>query len=334
MATETSSKITNLPSILAFERKLEVSDALMYAGNWGDNEETPDKAQKWEKIAITKRYNRSTQSSHGIKDDKKSQPNPVASENDDANLPTGKDTLKVSFSLRVIGDVGKPFTCNSPEFEKIIIEKVNAFKDSDGLKQLAYRYAYNLANGRFLWRNRVCAEKIQIDVAVNSQTEALIFDAHLFSLNTFDKNKDDKSLATLSDSIQNGLSGHDDFVFLKLNAYVKLGDSQHVFPSQEMNMGEKKKVLFQLENCAAIHNVKIGNALRTVDNWYENAQFPIAAEPFGAVTQRGEAFRKSKNDFYTLLLKWLNNDTASDEEKNFVIANLVRGGVFGESGKE
>ena len=28
-------------------------------------------------------------------------------------------------------------------------------KDGAGLQTLAFRYAYNIANGRFLWRNRV-----------------------------------------------------------------------------------------------------------------------------------------------------------------------------------
>ena len=95
-------------------------------------------------------------------------------------------------------------------------------------------------------------------------------------------------------------------------------------------MNEKGKVLFQLDECAAIHNVKIGNALRTVDNWYkEGAEIPIAAEPFGAVTQKGEAFRKKTNDLYTLMMRWVSGAELSEKDKNFVVANLVRGGVFG-----
>lgn len=93
-------------------------------------------------------------------------------------------------------------------------------------------------------------------------------------------------------------------------------------------MGEKKKVLFRLDDCAAIHNVKIGNAIRTIDNWYEGAEFPIAVEPYGSVTQIGHAFRKSKNDLYTLLEKWLSGEDINDSDKNYVVANLIRGGLF------
>jgi len=94
-------------------------------------------------------------------------------------------------------------------------------------------------------------------------------------------------------------------------------------------------VLFQLNKCAAIHNVKIGNAIRTIDDWYKNAQFPIAVEPYGSVTQMGQAYRRSRSlgDLYTLMLDWLNEkDNVSDEDKNFVVANLIRGGVFGGKG--
>jgi CRISPR-associated protein Csy3 len=107
------------------------------------------------------------------------------------------------------------------------------------------------------------------------------------------------------------------------------------FPISRDEYGEKKKVLFQLDGCAAIHNVKIGNAIRTIDNWYDNPEYPIAAEPFGSVTQIGHAFRKSKNDLYTLLCDWLNDKDISDGNKNYVVANLVRGGLFqGEGDKK
>jgi CRISPR-associated protein Csy3 len=55
------------------------------------------------------RQNRSTQSAYGIEDAKKSEPNPVAADNDDANLPMNQDTLRVRFTLRVIGNLGKSF---------------------------------------------------------------------------------------------------------------------------------------------------------------------------------------------------------------------------------
>lgn len=315
-----------LASVLPFERKLETSDGLMYSGNW---ENDPMDFKEWKEIKVSTRKNRSTQSAYGISDEKKIVPNPVSSDNDDANLLTGHDTLKVNFSLRIIGNLGKPFSCNEAEFEEAIVNTITDFKNDVGFGKLAFRYAYNIANGRFLWRNRVCAEKLKICVKGNSLDDTLIFNAYDFTLKNFDLNKDNQNLINLANAIEKGLSGdNQSFVNFKIDAYSKLGNRQHVFPSQEMNMGEKKKVLFQLENCAAMHNVKIGNAIRTIDDWYSDAKFPIAIEPFGSVTHIGKAFRMSKNDLYTLMVKWVNGEKVSDDEKHYVVANLIRGGVF------
>ncbi len=331
-----------LPSMLAFERKLETSDALMYAGNWNDI----DNSIKWTSIPITKRQNRSTQSACGIDDSKKTESNPVSSNSDDANLPQDKDTLKVSFTLRVIGNLGVPFSCNEPDFTSVICRKVDEFKKNNGLDTLAYRYACNIANGRFLWRNRVCAEDVRIDVKCKD-LEPLVFNAYDFDLNDFEKEsgnsgKQKENLNKLTEIIKTGLEGKDQFVFLEVNAYVKLGCGQHVFPSQEMNMREKQKVLFKLNNCAAMHNVKIGNAIRTIDDWYnDNAEFPIAIEPYGSVTQQGQAYRKKGNDLYTLMLSWVNENDDELEtkkptvnDKNYIAANFIRGGVFSGDKKQ
>ena len=66
-------------------------------------------------------------------------------------------------------------------------------------------------------------------------------------------------------------------------------------------------------------------------------QFPIASEPYGAVTTLGTAFRqpKVKNDFYTLFDDWILKDKKPEvEQQHYVVSVLLRGGVFGSSGKE
>lgn len=353
-----SNKNIKLPSVLAFERKLEISDALMYAGLFKNrNSEYTDNDDKkinklWNEISIIKRKNRATQSAEGIKDIDKTKPNPVASGDDQAVIPSGCDTLKVSWTLRVIGNVGKPFSCNKSDFETAIISKVGESKKI-ALRELASRYAYNIANGRFLWRNRVCAEYVEIQVSIKDEEKPLIFNAYDFSLWNFDDKKDDGDIKKMADIIYKGLMDESgsNFSSIKVDAFVKLNESQQIFPSQEMNTGEKGKDLFQINNCAAIHNVKIGNAIRTIDTWYgDNAiaksdeknntesvsiteKTPIAIEPYGSVTQRGIAYRPSKDDLYTLILDWINGKIINDDNKSYVIANLIRGGVFSKNSK-
>ena len=60
------------------------------------------------------------------------------------------------------------------------------------------------------------------------------------------------------------------------------------------------------------------------------AKHPITIEPYGAVTQHGRAYRSKKNDLYTLMLNWVNDiGNVEESDKKFVVANLIRGGVFG-----
>ncbi|MFT6779488.1 MAG: CRISPR-associated protein Csy3 [Paraglaciecola sp.] len=324
-----------LPSVLAFDRKLEPSDALMHSGNWKDIKE--DKL--WQTIELFDRRNRAVKSNfkQEVLEDEEELQKQIAEANlawgDDAALAHDNDTLKISFSLRVVSGLSQPSVCNKVEFEKVFHERLEEFTDTN-LEVLANRYAYNIANGRFLWRNRVGAQNIKVIVKHSTLGSPLEFDAYDFSLKN--TSSEDASVNTLAHLIKSGLGG-DENTLLNIIAYVNLGEGQRVWPSQEMVLnspkGEKSRHLFNLNGNAAMHCEKIGNALRTIDDWYPAATSPIAIEAYGSVTQRGVAHRSSKNDFKTLLLKWLNAEdiaTISSDEKNFVVAMIIRGGVFGE----
>ncbi len=328
VAKQTQTSALTLPSVLAFSRKLEVSDALMTSGLWPDI----DKSDKWQSIALHEKRNRATKSQYGAKDEEKSEPN--LSWGDDAVLPHDADTMRVRFTLKILGQIEDPTACNSPEFEQKVKENVKVYRDRYQFKELATRYANNIANGRFLWRNRVGAESVCIKIKHSKETWS--FNAYDYSLNEFSLSPDDSThpFAQLVTVIQNGLQGGG-FEYLEIAAFAKLGLGQHVWPSQEMVLnipkGEKSKILFKLNDCAAMHSEKIGNALRTIDTWYAddiNAK-AIAIEPYGSVTSRGEAYRISKNDFYTLFHKWLKDGEIPVEQQHYVIATLIRGGVFG-----
>lgn len=208
---------------------------------------------------------------------------------------------------------------------------------------MARRYAQNLANGRFLWRNRLGAEAIEVHVAhwVQGQpARTWTFDALTHSLLAFDAGSDE--LTQLAALLEQGLTGSR-HVLLQVTAYLRVGAGQEVFPSQELILDKEKagrsKTLYTVNDVAAMHSQKIGNALRTVDTWYpeESGQGPIAVEPYGSVTSQGKAYRqpKAKMDFYSLFDAWvLKDQVPAPEQQHYVIANLVRGGVFGDSGKD
>ena len=262
---------------------------------------------------------------------------------DVAALPAEADTLKVQFTLRVLGGAGTPSACNSAAYQAKLLATVQGYVQQHGFGELARRYAANLANGRYLWRNRAGAEQVEVKVEQMQNGQAAhtwSFDA--LALNTRAVgaiNTEAKDLDELGQAMAAGLAGSQ-HVLLRITAFVRQGAGQEVFPSQELILDKdsagKSKTLYHVDGVAAIHSQKIGNAIRTIDTWYEGAEElgPIAVEPYGSVTTQGKAYRqpKQKLDFYTLLDNWLLKDQVPPvEQQHFVMAVLIRGGVFGDA---
>lgn len=333
-------------SVLAFERKLDPSDALFSAGKWSDR----NNGNNWPTIGINTKSVRGTISNRlSTKDQDPAKldasiQSPNLQTVDVATLPNDTDTLRVRFTLRVLGGAGIPSACNNADYQVKLQSTVQQYISTTGFAELARRYATNLANGRFLWRNRMGAEQIEIQVrqlAQGETTQRWQFDALSLSLRDF--NSTPPELDTLANAIEQGLSGHS-HTLLEIIAYVRIGDGQEVYPSQELILdkgdkkGQKSKTLYKVGDVAAMHSQKIGNALRTIDTWYPKGEDtgdlgPIAVEPYGSVTSQGKAYRqpKEKADFYNLLDAWVLKDkTPEIGNQHFVMATLIRGGVFGE----
>ena len=334
------------PSVLAFERKLDPSDALFAAGKWGEWEGS------WIPVGVREKSVRGTVSNRlpaKASDPAKlnaSVEKPNLQTIDVASLPENCDTLRVHFSLRILGGVGRPSACNEQEYQRKLLSTVAAYRDETGFAELAQRYAYNLANGRFLWRNRLSAEQVQVvvrhlirgDVAATWQ-----FDAFSLPLKSFDVTEAaQKELGALAEVIAAGLAETEGgYRLLDVTAFARMGNGQEVFPSQELILDRgsrsKSKTRYAVNGIAGMHSQKIGNALRTIDTWYPAAGSPIAVEPYGSVTSLGMAYRqpKEKSDFYTLLDDWMLKDKTPDRgNQHFVMATFIRGGVFGSSDKE
>ena len=332
-------------SVLAFERKLDPSDAVFHAGRWDDRAQS----HAWQPVTVRAKSVRGTISNRLKAKDQDPAKLDAAIENpnlqtvDVAALPAEADTLKVQFTLRVLGGAGTPSACNSAAYQAKLLATVQGYVQQHGFGELARRYAANLANGRFLWRNRAGAEQVEVTVEQMQSGQAAhtwSFDA--LALNTRAVgaiNTEAKDLDELGQAMAAGLAGSQ-HVLLRITAFVRQGAGQEVFPSQELILDKdsagKSKTLYHVDGVAAIHSQKIGNAIRTIDTWYEGAEElgPIAVEPYGSVTTQGKAYRqpKQKLDFYTLLDNWLLKDQVPPvEQQHFMMAVLIRGGVFGDA---
>ncbi|MCB1657499.1 MAG: type I-F CRISPR-associated protein Csy3 [Pseudomonadales bacterium] len=345
---KTTAKIKTA-SVLSFNRHLDPSDGRMTAVNWKDIQSGAGTSV----IQIQEKSVRGTISNRP-KNSKEIDPAYINAAVEKANLqtvdiaalPQGSDTVAVTFTLRVLPNVGEPSACNDESFAERLKAVVSGYKSQTKFEELAKRYASNLANGRFLWRNRIGAENALITVARlvdGKATTTLHFDALANRLNQVIVNpQQESSLIQLAQWIQAGLNG-DEHTLLRITGFARLGEGQEVYPSQELILdtgntkGKKSKTLYAVKDKeAGIHSQKIGNALRTIDTWYPDATKPIAIEPYGSVTSEGKAYRQpsEKKDFYNIFDSWVNEGKVPNiEQQHYVMAILIRGGVFGESDK-
>lgn len=341
-------EILTIASVLSFEKKLVPSDGYFYGTTWQERNNQRVALKLQEKSVRGTISNR-------LKVAIQNDPLKLNAEVEKANLQRvdacalgpDQDTLVHQFTLKFLGGVEVPSACNSAEFKQSYEQAAKTYIAETGCKELAQRYAQNIANGRFLWRNRVGAEKIEVNVKVLNEdiNQSWVFDAKSFSLHEF--NSQDKGLLELAEHIAQALSSSNGFLLLEITTFVQLGVAQEVYPSEELVLdkgrGTKSKILYHVSNQAAMHSQKIGNALRSIDTWYPDysdetkSAGAIAIEPYGAVTNLGKAFRtpKDKQDFYTYFDKWSRGERLNRiEDEHYVMAVLIRGGVFGESSKE
>ena len=342
-------KNTNIASVLAFEKKLVPSDGFMYGTTWQER----NTSQASKPLELREKSVRGTISNRlkpAIKDDPLKLNAEVEKPNlqrvDSCALGEDQDTLKLHFTLKVLSGVQTPSACNNKAFNETYSQAANDYIAAEGFKELAKRYAINIANARFLWRNRVGAEHIEVQVKkLNLDSEKnWTFDAVKIGLRDFETTTTD--IDELATEIAKALSGEEDFLLLEIKAFAQIGFAQDVYPSEELVLDKstakdkKSKILYHINNIAGVHSQKIGNALRTIDTWYPaypETQIQIAVEPYGAVTNLGTAYRnpKAKADFFTLFDRFACGETLDKkEDEHYVMAVLVRGGVFGESGKD
>lgn len=327
-------------SVLAFDRRLSSSNAIFYGVDWdkrGQSQGRPLPVQEKSVRGVI---------DHRLQGTKESQThveanieNPNLQTVDYCALGMDEDTLRVRFNMQIAGKI-EPCACNNHEVTQKVNEMVNQAARENIFYELCRRYSANMANGRFLWRNRLGAENIEIKISMDQ--EDFDFDALSFSTKDFDEVNE--NINKIGQNMAEVLAGTKSHVNLCIDACVKKFPGLEVFPSQELvvdnsrGRGKKSKFLFEAESengkAAALHPQKVTNAIHTIDNWYDKGALqPISVNAYGAVTNQGRAYRQPKeNDFYTLFDKAVAQGIESLEPdgRYYVMAMLVRGGVFGK----
>lgn len=359
MSTLTFAPLKKLPGSLSLQRGTMVSDGLMYSGCSKTNSKTP--------LNVLYHGIRGTQNVVGDEGKGSAVGNARGREvsnvqhTESAKLGTGADHLCVEFSLRFIDLDHSLFACapsKSDQMEDIQQFKlgfqdfITRSKTSEGLLDVAARYARNIANGRWLWRNRVIAERITIEVTLGDEpSPKFSFDALGIALNHFDQPSEAE--LGLAKIIAEQLSGKtSQSLMIRAKVFLGMGNVE-VFPSQNY-LEEKPKgfsrSLYKIGivplkrdasdnqelGQAALRDQKIGNALRTIDTWYPQyaeRQLPIPVEPNGASLEAQAFFRSKKTSAFDLM-KHIGALDPNSADGMFMLACLVRGGVYSEGDKK
>jgi len=237
-------KKSAIPSVLAFEKKLVPSDAQMFATSWKSRDEEAQELRlqvKSVRGTISNRLSVAQEKDPAKIDAEVEKPNLQTV--DHCALPSDKDTLKLRFTLKILSNVQEPSACNHKEFYQGYRNIAEEYIERTRFTELAKRYATNLANGRFLWRNRVGAEAVEVVVTYLVEGESQQqwrFDAKEIGLHDYDHQETNE----LAEVIAESLSGSREFALLDIVTYSQLGEGQEVYPSEELvtEKGDKSTI--------------------------------------------------------------------------------------------
>ena len=345
------------PSLLSFTGSIDPSVFAMFA-LYPENTIRP--------IEVDITTVRGTISNHSNEDieeqlakNEKSPNNPNIQRIEIAHLPTDSETLLIKGSVNFLANSLSPNACNEDGYTAAHKKFIAIYKEKKGYEILAERYFMNLVNGAILWRNRY-GKNVATEIEYKENRYAFRADDINFNnslstngIKTKDKQKEAKTIIDAIAGALKGELGQYACLQLNINARSSLGFGQDVYPSQEFSEKsirdragqEISKVLAKIDlkngkKQAVMHSQKIGNAIRTIDDWYEkDAPYPLAIEPYGVDQAAQKALRKT-NNFYKYMVKLdyladqINQENKISDAAHFVAACFVRGGVFSKAKEE
>lgn len=347
-----------LPSVLSFRRGIVISDGAML-NVMPDGKTTP--------VKVIRHGILGTQNTAKEASGKSETKVANLQETDTARLDIGAEKLRICMTVRFLPlralldsccDAKKPSSTSELRFG---LEKfLDSVDRSEGVLEIAHRYIRNIVNGRWLWRNR--SEATSVIVTISVEGKSYEFDSLSYALNAFDSycEKENELASFVVDCLKNETPLP--FAF-EVNADIVFGmnGGNEVYPSQNYVSNKSKgfaRSLYRygysesissvddgsrIMGFAAIRDQKIGNALRTFDTWYPKDSFlkdtgvpankagPIAVEPNGANLDFMRVFRTKDHSSFTILGHIGEVDPNTDEGM-FMIACLIRGGVYGNDG--
>lgn len=358
----TTTGTLDLPSMLSFKRSINQGRALFYSSTSRFGDDLEPLLVEQTRVLGTKSFDpwknreKARKSGDVVKAiEAYSTPNPATIEI--CHLPENKPFLKAAFVVKYSAHSHKPYMCNDLDMVQLFKGVVKDYSRLGGFDLLGEAYVVPLVTGRFMWRNNdeALSRQIVITVVNSREDKQFIFDLPAIADSLSDLSVADQAHAgELAGLIGDALAGRSNGLALGVEAFYEMGGGMQVHPSQVMSAIERdrassevSRVLYKVSssgvpNQAGFSDQKIGNALRSIDCWHGVTWLgAVAVEPNGVVLNHQTSVRISdKRDFYSLCRKWLKvwsdelkvaegfDQVSESHELHFVIAVLIRGGVF------
>lgn len=277
----------------------------------------------------------------GEKADKEQQVSSNIQTVDTCFLPPEHNAYCLECNLRIASLVDDAISNNEAvlaHFRRFI----STYKEQVGGELLARRYLTNLINGRFLWRNKYASDK-SVEIGIEQLKHRFKLDLAFDFSCTFERAEDQKMFDALVERMAQALFDKEKVAVIYVKAIGTIGYGQEIYPSQEFvnNKQEtKSKVLFdvlsQNVRVAAFHSQKLGNAIRTIDTWYEDeATDAILVDPFGPDKKNQRLHRAGvgdkNNSIYSVFNRLLDPEKGVEPDSNdghYLMACFIRGGVY------
>ena len=303
-----------IPSVFSLRRSVETTDGII------DNVLIEERTFRTVKnFAGSKKENENKESSNIAKGEVA-----IATEN----------IVNVNFDLKFLKLELKVENCNDVEFYKKFNEKLKE-ENQQLLQKIAGYYAFNLINGRWLWRNRVIADGVDIEIkkyrygeekpaetVVVKDADMLDLDIKLNENNKIVAKTDKEALEKVSGWIYEEIYWGKPY-YLEINAKLYTEKGMQLYPSQLFVNGKEGRKFARVGDKGAITYQKIGDALRTFDVWYKDykeLQEPIVVEFFGGSLKFQKNFRDKKDSAFTVMSKYINDEELSETERLYLMA--------------
>ena len=272
------------------------------------------------------------------------------------------DTLLIEFEGFILNNAIKPQTPDQTA-KKEILDFMSVFIEKQGLRYHAYCIMQNLLNFRWLRRNNEIFQykrKLRFST-INFEHEFVLPDwVEHPTLEDIEADPAD-ALEACIQFIETRLYQNNVNRWFKISVELYTGTGLNIFPSQEINIEQKKGEKASKNNRKGRSFVKgidkktgrrdipllderhILYALYTYDTWYKEGDSltPININPSGFVEEKGKHYRdyKKGNCIYnfqeelpslTKALTSITDSSAISGDSHFTAGNYMKGGVFGE----